>query len=356
MRNVCHLNREALVLFSLSNLLFLGQHDCGSMSSTSRFRSSAWLARRIRKSRQRRSRAALWATAAAVSLLVLPVFVRLPVQINESVIPKEALTSSSTECEANQGGLVIRQGAGTYKLDKPLGVVRHDDKNDEGLLPTSWSQYGQDLWVDTYFGQKRGGTFLEVGGFDGEMHSNTLFLEKERGWQGILVEANPYSFQIMQTKDRSCWMAHTCIQSGNHTHLNFKLAGGITAALEVASAQHTQRMQQDTQHYRHEQNWKGAGETWCIPCVAFDEILQQTFLLSASNLTTIDYFSLDVEGAEFELLQTLLGETNKFPKIRLFTIEMQENAHEIRSLLLSKNYQEIATVGIDSVFVLQSGV
>jgi hypothetical protein len=39
--------------------------------------------------------------------------------------------------------------------------------------------------------QKRNGFFVEIGGYDGETFSNSLLLEKERRWSGLLVEANP---------------------------------------------------------------------------------------------------------------------------------------------------------------------
>jgi FkbM family methyltransferase len=37
----------------------------------------------------------------------------------------------------------------------------------------------------------RGGTFLEAGGHDGYTQSNTYFLERHRGWSGVLVEPMP---------------------------------------------------------------------------------------------------------------------------------------------------------------------
>ena len=237
-------------------------------------------------------------------------------------------------------------GQGSYRLEKPHGV-----QDAISLERLRWSQYGQDLWVDTYFGQKRDGIFVEVGGYDGETHSNTLFLEKERGWQGLLIEANPYSFELMQAKDRLSWMAHTCIKSQNHSELHFRLAGGITSALEFSSRQHAQRIQHDLPLYRRQRNWKGAGEMWCIPCYSFESILQKTSLWkdTATPPLAIDLFSIDVEGSELELLQSLDFENG--PEVRLFAIEMQENAHEIRRFLYTKKYHEIATIGIASVFV-----
>ena len=58
----------------------------------------------------------------------------------------------------------------------------------------SWSQYGQDRYIDKLLKGKRKGFFVEIGCHDGERFSNTLFLEKERGWTGFLVEANPYTY------------------------------------------------------------------------------------------------------------------------------------------------------------------
>jgi hypothetical protein len=53
-----------------------------------------------------------------------------------------------------------------------------------------------DQLIDKLLNQKRNGFFVEIGGYDGETFSNSLFLEKERGWSGLLVEANPYTICV----------------------------------------------------------------------------------------------------------------------------------------------------------------
>ena len=50
----------------------------------------------------------------------------------------------------------------------------------------SWSEHGQDLYVDSLFFNRTNGFFVEIGAFDGETASNTLYLEKNRGWDGLL--------------------------------------------------------------------------------------------------------------------------------------------------------------------------
>ena len=46
----------------------------------------------------------------------------------------------------------------------------------------------------SYFWDKRGGTFLEIGAYNGVWMSNTLLFEETYGWTGLLVEANPRLF------------------------------------------------------------------------------------------------------------------------------------------------------------------
>ena len=43
-------------------------------------------------------------------------------------------------------------------------------------------------------GNKRRGTFVECGAFDGETASNTLELEYFYDWKGVLVEPNPFYY------------------------------------------------------------------------------------------------------------------------------------------------------------------
>jgi len=47
----------------------------------------------------------------------------------------------------------------------------------------------QDQWVLKTLRGKERGTFLEIGAYDGVLHSNTLCLERDFGWTGWLIEA-----------------------------------------------------------------------------------------------------------------------------------------------------------------------
>lgn len=54
------------------------------------------------------------------------------------------------------------------------------------------SQIGQDIWVaERVFPQRRRGFFVDVGAYDGVRYSNTAALERDLGWDGVAIEAEP---------------------------------------------------------------------------------------------------------------------------------------------------------------------
>ena len=65
-----------------------------------------------------------------------------------------------------------------------------------GLHPQFFSEAGQDSFLDReVFRGKRGGTFVEIGGYDGVTGSNCLYFEMMRGWNGLMIEPSPVFFE-----------------------------------------------------------------------------------------------------------------------------------------------------------------
>jgi hypothetical protein len=63
------------------------------------------------------------------------------------------------------------------------------------------------------FGRQRKGYFIEAGAYDGEMISNTLYLEKKMGWTGLLVEPNPDAFAELVNKKRRAHLFGHCLST-----------------------------------------------------------------------------------------------------------------------------------------------
>jgi FkbM family methyltransferase len=54
---------------------------------------------------------------------------------------------------------------------------------------TLYSQGPEEWLIRDFFGDRRGGTFLDVGAFDPVRYSNTYRLEHDFGWQGVAIDA-----------------------------------------------------------------------------------------------------------------------------------------------------------------------
>jgi hypothetical protein len=58
---------------------------------------------------------------------------------------------------------------------------------------------------------QRNGTFVEVGAYDGEFFSNTLIMEVEYGWTGVLIESVPQYYKNLLTKNRRACIVNACV-------------------------------------------------------------------------------------------------------------------------------------------------
>jgi FkbM family methyltransferase len=175
----------------------------------------------------------------------------------------------------------------------------------------SHSQIFQDLFV-YYILKKEKGIYCEVGALDGKELSNTLYLEQEHGWSGILCEPNK-SYQELIKKNRPNSILITePIFSKEDQEINFtELEGGRSGI-----------------------NKSSSGETcYKLKTTSLNKVLKENL-----NDKNINYISIDTEGTEYEIIKEL--DFDKFyPEI--ITIEHnyeKKKRDQIYSLLKDKNY------------------
>ena len=152
------------------------------------------------------------------------------------------------------------------------------------------SQVGQALYVLKLLRGLKGGFFIECGAADGEIFSNSLYLERVMKWNGLLIEANPETYPVLLKKNRKAYTVNACLYH-KPGKVRFRLAGvkgllgGVPSAFQTGHLGYLRYVQQ-----RRETT------TQCFTLHS---------LLSAVNTTRVDYFSLDVEGAEINVLKTI---------------------------------------------------
>ncbi|KAA0186766.1 hypothetical protein HAZT_HAZT009781 [Hyalella azteca] len=129
---------------------------------------------------------------------------------------------------------------------------------------------------------------------DGETMSNTLELEKNHGWTGLLVEVEKPSFDQLVNKHRKAWLANVCLSPHKYpTQVSGILV--LTSTIEDSGFKH--RAMSKLQRYRAGQPSLMRGifrKVQCIPLCS---------LLAALNMTRVDLLVLDVEGAEMDILR-----------------------------------------------------
>ena len=165
------------------------------------------------------------------------------------------------------------------------------------------SQCGQDLFViDKIFHRKRQGFFLEIGGGDGLYLSNTLILDAYFDWRGVLVEPTG-AFELMVQNWRTAICDHAAIAGSRTTVRLFEILDKGQAGLNPESAAGNTLMSViqavDTQNpdFRGGE-WGSVQKSYLVETITLDD------LLSKHNApSTIDFFSFDVEGAEYEILK-----------------------------------------------------
>jgi len=179
-----------------------------------------------------------------------------------------------------------------------------------------YSQIKQDKCVDAILHGRTNLFVVESGAFDGESMSNSLFFEKNRQSECLLVEANPSLQEIILSKHRKCHLVKGGLSiTGGTSTFDFTSGGplgGITSLLGGVRG----RIRQEIQAKKPwmEESKGGGGKVIKVKCFPLHVILQ------ALGRTTIDYWSLDVEGAE----NAVLSHTD-FSKVEVGVMTIEHN-------------------------------
>ncbi|KAH3703235.1 uncharacterized protein LOC127860525 [Dreissena polymorpha] len=233
---------------------------------------------------------------------------------------------NSTPTVSDRIRQVLIHGNGSYNL--------HPDLRNKN----SFSQYGQDKYLSNHFGSKRNGFFVEIGAYDGQSLSNTLLFEMKNNWTGLLIEANPHMFSNIASVNRNCYAINCCLGYTN-TSLTFTLAGMISSADAVMTAQHRNRINSERVNFKNDKTYSKAVTVQCYSL--FD-------ILNVIGTRKVDYFSLDVEGAELYILESI--DWNQID-IDVFTIETDQHRDKIMSFMKDHEYRWLTHLIGDDIFI-----
>jgi len=190
-------------------------------------------------------------------------------------------------------------------------VGPHEEPGEPGQ---EHSQVGQDWLVASLLGCMRTGFFLDLAANDAVRLSNTLMLERDFGWDGICVEANPQ--YLPSLVKRRCTVVLAAVGSPKGKSVTFALRGVLGGIVG-----------------NNTDNKKNDGESVTFRLEPLAELLSH---VGAPRI--INYFSLDVEGAESMVMQGFPWDRYTF---QVLTVERPKD--DLRGSLRSHGYHFVRT-------------
>jgi hypothetical protein len=161
---------------------------------------------------------------------------------------------------------------------------------------------GLEKKLDEFFGGRRDdGFFIESGAYNGIDHSNTLWLERERNWKGLLVEANPNMADEVHKSGRSrSRLVSGCLSiEPVVTEVSFQLAGPLGGIYSEMDIHHKNRIKSEIGQAQIWMNENNVGSIVKVKCYPLND------LLNTLNIKVVDFWSLDTEGSEVSILETV---------------------------------------------------
>lgn len=193
------------------------------------------------------------------------------------------------------------------------------------LRPAVFRQEDEDEVLNEYFANKKTGFFVEVGAFDPEVLSQSKRLE-DNGWSGIMVEACE-EHAIRCRKNRTSKVIQVACGSPAQHGTTMKLAklGGISTIRR-------DRFENDRRY----------GEYEAVNVVTLDSILE------TEKPSAIDFISIDVEGAEMDVLAGFDIDRWKPP---IVLIEDHIENDDIHHFMKDHSYRRVRRTGDNSWYV-----
>jgi FkbM family methyltransferase len=192
-----------------------------------------------------------------------------------------------------------------------------------------YSQEKQDDFLETFiFKGFKNGVFVDVGAHDGVSINNTLYFEKNNNWTGINIEP------IKKVYDK------LIINRPNSININCAVCNNEGTAEFICNTGYTEMISGlkntfDPRHYerlvRENNEWGSTTEIIKIETKRLESIFDD------NKITHVHYLSIDVEGAEFEVIKSI-----NFNKVFIDVIGFENNYTDttisIVKFLESKNY------------------
>lgn len=211
-----------------------------------------------------------------------------------------------------------------------------------------------DVFVDELFNGKQSGYFVEIGALDGIMNSTSYFFEKFRNWNGIVVEPHPGWYNTC-TSDIDCQKDHLfdyftqVCRAGkqlvsiqyNRKNVSRKAISDVNGTQKFICTLNPAFSGIKNESKQDPENLKLEKEVELQTCTL-------TQLLDEYNAPkTIDYISLDVEGAELKILKKFFAD-NKYI-VKVISLESDKLMDSVELMFHQQNFIKLDNHYVENV-------
>lgn len=170
------------------------------------------------------------------------------------------------------------------------------------------------------------GFFIEAGACDGIVQSNTRHLELNKNWKGILVEPNIEEYKLCVNNRPNSKVFNCALVNNNYTESEITMYYKTWSGSHIDHGSVTSTKDSPANKV---QGWDGHNWEYSVQTRTLNSILEEV------KPETIDFFSLDVEGYEVEVMNGFDIQKYK-PKFILLEIHtLIDNVHPIKETLLN---------------------
>lgn len=184
-------------------------------------------------------------------------------------------------------------------------------------------------------GAKDKGIFVDIGAHDGIVFSNTWLFE-QLGWDGVCIEPNPDVYNRLK-QNRNCITVNKAV-SDKSGRMAFRKINGYSAMLSglIDNIQEAQEKQLEQELAEH----GGCIEEITVEVDTLENILSEYY----DKIPQIDFCSIDVEGAEWNILKTIDFEKLE---IKIMVVEKNYDERVVHDYMRSKGYYVFSTIQDD---------
>ena len=167
--------------------------------------------------------------------------------------------------------------------------------------------------IEHFFWGMKGGVAMELGALDGTPNTNSMTYEYEKslGWRRILIDANPTFRASLLEQSPLAFSANAAI-CAKQTKVHYVIATYVGGILEFMETNYMKKYHTDLYYAAippgnvSSLNFEKYSHIKLVECTPLSRILKK------AQITHVNYFMLDVEGGELQVLKSVNWNQVKF--------------------------------------------